>query len=59
MKCAERGGARGLELRTADLPNRVWLQTALAFSALVHSDTSASASDVTCSLLHFLFCSIY
>ncbi len=58
------GGARGLELRTADLPNRVWLQTALAFSALafsalVRSDTSASASDVTCGLLHFLFCSIY
>ncbi len=49
--------------------NRVWLQTALAFSALAfsalafsalaRSDTSASASDVTCSLLNFLFCSIY
>ncbi len=39
--------------------NRVRLQTALAlsalvFSALAHSD--ASASDVTCSLLNFLFC---
>ncbi len=37
--------------------NRVWLQTALALSAFARSDTSAS--DVTCSLLIFLFCSIY
>ncbi len=39
--------------------NRVWLQTALSLSALARSDTSASASDVTCSLFNFYLCIDY
>ncbi len=34
--------------------NRVWLQTALALSALARSDASASASDVTCRTLYVM-----